>query len=56
MTIESNGTLQEFYLSGRAANDITSLGIRQGTRIIVNYNVREDGTREAESIEKIVAE
>ena len=56
ITVESGGSTRKFALTDRAKNDITSLGIQSGMRIIVNYNVRTDGIEEAESIEKIVAE
>ena len=56
LTMESGGSTRGFALTDRAKNDITSLGIQSGMRIIVNYNVRADGVEEAESIEKIIVE
>ncbi len=56
LIVEVDGTPREFSLSQRATNDVSGLGIVAGTRLIVNYNVLEDGTEEAESLEKIIAE
>lgn len=56
LRIDENGVPHEFTLSARAANDVTVLEIQEGNRIIVNYNILEDGTEEAESLEKILSE
>lgn len=56
LILDENGAPHAFTLSARAANDVTALEIQEGTRIIVNYNILADGTEEAESLEKILAE
>ena len=45
-----------FTLTARAEKDIEVLGIQKGDRMIVNFNILEDGTEEAESLEKILSE
>ncbi len=54
--VDENGTTRTFSLSERAGKDIQVLGLQEGNRIIVNYNVLEDGSEEAESLEKILSE
>lgn len=56
LIMQTDAGTRIFLLTERSANDIDSLGIRQGTRIIVNYNVLEDGSEEAESLEVLLEE
>lgn len=56
LIVEENGKTRVFLLTERAARDVTSLGIEKGMRVIINYNVLEDGGEEAESVEKIILE
>lgn len=56
LTVETADGNRNFSMSERATNDVSALGFTAGTRLIVNYNVLADGTEEAESLEKIVAE
>ncbi len=54
--LDENGKERQFALTERAKNAVSVLGIGEGARIIVNFNTLEDGTEEAESIEKIIVE
>ncbi len=56
LIMHTDAGTREFLLTERSKNDIVSLDIRPGTRIIVNYNVLEDGSEEAESLEVLIEE
>lgn len=49
-------TEASYVLSERAKKDISSLGISEGTRIIINFTTLESGEKQADSLEKILAE
>ena len=51
-----DGRTEGYILSDRAKKDIASLGILEGTRIIINFTTLETGERQADSLEKILAE
>ncbi len=54
--LDEKGEEHVFALSARAEKDVQALGFAEGDRMIVNYNILEDGTEEAESLEKILSE
>ena len=54
--LENGGEESSFVMTKRAEQDLATLEIKKGDRMIVNTGTLEDGRETAESLEKIIVE
>lgn len=54
--MDERGKKREFVLTTKAEQDLATLTLEKGQRIIVNFHTDENGRDVAESIEKIISE